>query len=582
MPTFSELAVKPNTTKIVLVEIDIQQTSFWTVYQAGIWYVNFDNVYPDVDSSLLTGVSSMAVTQVGSVQMDDELLTEVAGVALVISTEKSFYYSKADNELYIHLTDWDEPSIHRILIGIVYGITNREGVYDDHHYEGRLKGAPSISKERDPLFFGKIAFEGGSVRIDNADGYFDRWGEDNEVFGNPVRIYVGFPELTYANYSRVFSGIIDSLHIGDSMVVTVRDERKKFSKTIPDRFLNQTDYPDLNDSNVGAAVPVVFGTVKNAKAICLNEDEAPTPTNYEFIIADTTYHRILSIDAVNVDGASVTPASTDVNAGTFEVAATDYTAGDEVTVDLQGEAIDDGGWRTIDGVLEYIRYILDDYLGIPYDAAHYDTVEWGAAEAASPDGGLFLDTPTEITRIIEFVAQAYPGVFLVQDDGKYTYKVEDSSDASVQTLTKEDLLNVPAPRYESREILTSARIGHTKRWTAGTYRWVIDDDEAEAIYNKFKVYRQRDFPTILVSAADAQDAGDTIMELAGELKKTIPIVTDWRTIERELSDVITVEISRPNPGYSAIGNAKVRIIGITKDLDSFQVNITGRIMELVS
>ncbi len=66
MSSFAALKDKPNTEKVVLVELDIGELQdFLTVHSAGVWFVNFDAVYPDIDASLLVGVDPQNVALVG-------------------------------------------------------------------------------------------------------------------------------------------------------------------------------------------------------------------------------------------------------------------------------------------------------------------------------------------------------------------------------------------------------------------------------------------------------------------------------------------------------------------------------------
>jgi hypothetical protein len=44
-----------------------------------------------------------------------------------------------------------------------------------------LLSIPNISKKRDPLFWGKLLFDGGSVSLINNDSHFDMFAETADI-----------------------------------------------------------------------------------------------------------------------------------------------------------------------------------------------------------------------------------------------------------------------------------------------------------------------------------------------------------------------------------------------------------------
>ena len=142
MSTFAELAQNASSTKIILCEIDIGRDQlFWTNWRAGSWFVNIDADYPNVASLFLTGVEGFTITFIGSVTVDGVILAEMTSETEVQTTESSFYYDSSTNDLYIHIEEHDEPSMHLITIGIAYGLSNyagelnNYGVYNGYYYD---------------------------------------------------------------------------------------------------------------------------------------------------------------------------------------------------------------------------------------------------------------------------------------------------------------------------------------------------------------------------------------------------------------------------------------------------------------
>ena len=72
--TFIECATKSVNNLRILYNLDItQDQDLWVNSGAGIWYVNANGLYPEVDSSLLTGFTVIQTfPAVGSVLVDNK------------------------------------------------------------------------------------------------------------------------------------------------------------------------------------------------------------------------------------------------------------------------------------------------------------------------------------------------------------------------------------------------------------------------------------------------------------------------------------------------------------------------------
>ena len=221
----------------VLVQLDIGLLNTqWVNAGAGIWYVNFDNIYPEVDSSLLDGFSAQTVVDVGNVRASDRILTKISTLAALTDTTDGFYWDKANSELWICLQNYTEPYLEDfIIVGVIYGYS-RKGftpVDGQQHYQARLLATPQISESRDPLFFGRLQYSGASIRLANADGELDTFAQDNNVYGNEARIYLGFPDLDIDDYQQIYTGFIENIAVGESEVsVSIRDKRKQLTRPI--------------------------------------------------------------------------------------------------------------------------------------------------------------------------------------------------------------------------------------------------------------------------------------------------------------------------------------------------------------
>lgn len=576
-------ALEPVSKKITLVELDIgnEQTT-WFNWAAGVWYVDFDAVYDLIDASFLMGVEAQTVTAVGSCYSDATPLISVADAATVQTTEMSFYFDSDAHRVYIHLQNGDEPSLHRVVIGVVYGVANHACIHNGVVYEPRLLDAPTIVKQKDPLFFGKIAFDGGWIGIDNTDGEFDQLGETEDVFGNEVRILQGFDDMEYTNYARCATGIMETIRIGpDRLEVLMKDGRKSWSTALPTSTFLTTTYTYLNEFNEGKPIPLVYGTCRHVPCVCINEDEA-APSAYTFVVADTQYHDLHAISKVyvtNEDGKPIPrmPASKDLSAGTFVLASAYYNAGQTVTADVQG--YHDASSALIENALDVIMDILTNYQGLDDTAYYFDQAEWAATRVLVPSVGICISKETTVADVIADICSSTNTVIIKKDDGKLTARKYDADRAVAQYFTLSDLLEIPTIEYDPTEVLTSTVVGYSRNWNDGTPKKLRDTSNETTIYEKYKTYREREFDTVLTSKENAQTFSDDIMSLSSSVAKRVRLRMKMQPLEREIMDMIECYVWRQK-GSGLLGRCKAEILGITKNLTAAEIILDCRVVEV--
>jgi len=234
--TFSEYLQLSVSSPRILVEIDIALPNVqWVNIGAGIWWLAVDADYSAfIDATLDDNFSAQTFVNIGSVICSGINLVSVSSLALVSTTAQSYYWDGSNN-LYVRCPNSDEPGLFNITLGIVYGYSFDEfiPVGANQTYEGRLISIPRLTKSRDPLYFGRISFGGGSIVLINNDGAFDTFAIDNDVYGNECRIKLGFDGLAYSDYVILYKSYIGQLEISENeMVVNLDDKRKQLSRPI--------------------------------------------------------------------------------------------------------------------------------------------------------------------------------------------------------------------------------------------------------------------------------------------------------------------------------------------------------------
>jgi len=602
MSTWTDFRDKETSQKITLVEIDLPQTqAFWLPAEAGIWKFNLvdagNNLTFNFQNGCFTqgsfensGVEDLGLNailrDVGSFKASGINYTATTTWTNLRSTNRSYLFDISTAILYVHFDSRDPPSCFSpIIIGVVRGFSTKERYFSDSLYEGRIKSVPSISIQRDPLYFGLIIFGGGSISLYNQDGRFDDW-KDEYVYGQPVRIKFGGDGLELSDYYTLFTGYVEDFRIdSDEVNIDVIDDRKRFSRSLPVNVFDTTNYPNIKTSNANKSIPIAYGTVTNAPIMCI--DEGATQATYNFVICDVSSHSsgIKAINQIYIDKGdgpiAASAASESLTAATFVLTAgsatTQYEPGDDITADIEGYT---SGGAIISNGLHIMTDIMGVYVDRPYNTDVYNTTEWASAQAAAYDCCQWIDSKKTIIDIIEELSISNFGNFIVQSDGKYTFRMTDEDRATAKTIVKTVQLAQPAADFKSEEFLTSAIIKYNKNQAEDEYIEYPDTSRQTEVFNKYSTYREREFETNITNATDAAALAVDILDLTDTIVAIFTAKTKTQNIDIQLLDNIILQVDRMQSEW--FGNRKCEVIGITHDMDNYQTTLQCRDIEAIT
>ena len=91
--------------------------------------------------------------------------------------------------------------------------------------------------------------------------------------------------------------------------------------------------------------------------------------------------------------------------------------------------------------------------------------------------------------------------------------------------------------------------------------------------------REGQFQTLLQNAADAQDFSDTVLEQQGKVRQLVTVTTKMQSIEVEVGDFINVQLDRPV--NEALGFAYCNVLGIDRNLSSFEIDLELEILDFI-
>jgi hypothetical protein len=83
------------------------------------------------------------------------------------------------------------------------------------YYDPRLTGVfPSVTAEQGQMLFGAISYPGGTLDVDNRDGFFDTFVNDWYWKNRRVKVFYGGPGLAREQYRQMFTMLIDDVQAG--------------------------------------------------------------------------------------------------------------------------------------------------------------------------------------------------------------------------------------------------------------------------------------------------------------------------------------------------------------------------------
>lgn len=487
--SFDTEASRSIASPVILVQMDISSLNLqWVNAGAGIWYVNFSASYPEVGApgdDLLNGFSAQSFGDVGSLLVDTVHYVKANSVSELTTTEMSFYYDQSSGEVFVHFVNNDDPIMHHVFLGIIYGFS-----YDDflpigalNFYEGRLVEDFSVSESRDPLFFGRMLYNVSGISLVNSDGHFDSYPESKDFYGNALRVLVGFRDLDISEYVTVFSGIIEKVTLSETAFnIAVSDKRKTLSKTIT------------------------------------------------------------------------------------------YT-------------------KSTTNAMEVIRDLLATHYNAVYTDVCYDMTAWATFEALMPTisidiGESKTTKDIKVIELIEKICSSVFGMFFVNTDNKYSFKVIDTSDPALLTIPAIDILNRHEIGYDPNEVISSAKVGYAKNWepAGGEYYDspfqfynTKDDTEYELqTFLKYKVYNEKSFETLLDTIAQARDFGETMMQYAKDVHGVGSIEVPLSYHALNVGDMVNVEIEREKSDM--LGTKKCEILAKSLSLRNCVYTLKYRII----
>jgi hypothetical protein len=229
--------------------------------------------------------------------------------------------------------------------------------------------------------------------------------------------------------------------------------------------------------------------------------------------------------------------------------------------------------------LDAIVEILTQSYNIQYNSTYYDTTAWAIARALVPVITINMKEEGPTINVIEEICGTIFGLFKIDPDNRFSFKIVDTSTTALTTIVSTDILNHHTISYDPSEVISSVKVGYNKNWDSdyvSPYTWYTDITRENAIWLKYKTYNQATFYTLLTNLIDATAFGTKILDYAQDVHGMGEIMVPMKYYIYNVGDIVNAEIVREK--ITMLGTKKVEIISKTYSLAESMIIFGYRIV----
>ena len=432
--------------------------------------------------------------------------TLVASWSICYETERSFYWDQAGQVLYIHFdhdTFWRSSKYQ---YGYTYGIGQNQVItIDDIFYLPLVKSVPSLAKNQDLINYNQLNFISGDVVVDNTGGDLD-FVLDEYPYGNDC--YISYIDTTpdVIDYSRSQTTVLAKLYVEKynasqrEVVFSVQDPRKAADAQVPNVLFSKVGYPYIDDDLANTPIPIMFGTVYSAPAICTNGLLTAGSVSYRLTLYTQSYGTVQVW--YNDSWHTVTP--TLENTSGFTLSSTDARNSDGSVRKVR--CLNALGYSQTKPT-SIIRVLNLLFLNVDYVSSNYDTTAWAAAEALFADISIYIPGPTTLYEVIRQIQQqsSLPFRYEFLPDGRRTVLLNDLTKAMSLTIFNEDILDIDTLGFTTDIDALAAKVivTYAKDYEKNSSRYVINSDYLDYVLETYRLQPTLHLDSLLTTEANA-------------------------------------------------------------------------------
>lgn len=504
----------------------------------------------------------------------------VASLVDCIAQQRSFYWDNTNQTLYVHFPSTVYPIDDSVAKGAGFGYSDEDVTYvDGVEYLPLISELPSMTQQQDLLNYGKPAFMNGSFRLNNADGSLDAVVA-TLIFGARIRRYFLDSSRRKLSYNRSEMKLQASMYIENytlnqkQLTVAAQDLRKLYNQPVPSAAYSKDDYADLDDSDVGRLISLVYGPVRGLDCLCTNKATTSGDVNYRCALLLTVIG-----DVYVVDGDTerlVTTSSVSLATGEFVLAEADARNADGTPLEAFV--------KTATGIAnshatDVIVDLNERFAGIAFTSSNYDLTEWASeGDQLGPIGVVFDEQAPLWTQIQKVQNGASLGfLYTLLGDGRRTVRTDDWSRVEKQRVGKEHILNIDDMPLETDTTNISAtvvaRYNHDRHHDSWSYEENTDNfDHVRSTYGQTPLVQ---IDTLCTTAGDAARRASQLASHQRDAYSTVSLMLfgDSDLMVLRIYDVLVAELTTgfvqadddSIEGREYLGIQRVQVISVAPD-----------------
>jgi hypothetical protein len=507
--------------------------------------------------------------------------------------ERSFYWDFDNQVFYVHV-EHDVPMLSSSFqYYATSGYTNRGACYIGNiFYAPFLKSIPSLAQAQDLVAYDRPSFISGSVALSNISGEFD---DAIDLPYEGLDCFIGYVDDDDADANGDFlrSDItyLASLYVERAKVsqreasLSVQDRRKAASIKIPTAVFDSVTYPDAEDSVIGKPIPLAYGEIRVAPAICVNGNVSTGNVRYR-VAKELTAIGTVQVKSGDV-WTTVTPDSVTLASGTFELtAATGRNSGSPRECRVLGCV-----GTAVASASDIIVSLNTRFSGVAYTSSEYDTTEWEATAAELSTVGILLDKQVELYEIIRQIQTGANLGFRYEflGTGQRTIRTNSFDRTPAFRIYREDLADCYDLPFDSDPNTLAARIkiSYANDYDKGEMQSVLDESRVLAVRCAYGVEPQLDFDTLLTTKAAATARAALEASRYGQLRKLVHVKCSGETylgvriFDTAIAELTPAFVNADDESISGsrdwLGVWKVQVLSVAPDFDA-EANELGLVL----
>lgn len=252
--------------------------SGWALYSGFVWSISYTK--GDIVSIAENGTT----------------LTEGSSTSL---SAGYWYYDSATETLYVRTLQSADPETLQVVVTYSIYTSTIDGYFysdplDDTtevvYYEPIITDTPEIKSSTEDSLFGSLPVQTSTISLSNADHIFETHIYDSSFNNATIKIYHWIDELTVANCSLVYNGLMSNIKYDTSKItINIVDRIDEFTKEYRNAdtsFFNTTDFPNVNPSFIGKPIRYVYGLVNGFKPVNVDyvAENPTTSDNRDYVV----------------------------------------------------------------------------------------------------------------------------------------------------------------------------------------------------------------------------------------------------------------------------------------------------------